>query len=149
MTQPSSHADAVNQALDRYQQAKSSGSRRDILATLTADSPQRESYAGSDEDFDITREALNIAEYRMEFTNRRDVKISDGDATMIADREVTRNDISEDGSPVTQVEPGFLIEVKRVDGTWLIHDVVSRARQQERELGHSMADLLRSIQRGW
>ncbi|MDY6810866.1 MAG: hypothetical protein SW127_17925 [Actinomycetota bacterium] len=114
----------------------SNGSRRDILATLTPDSPQRQFYAGSDEDFDITREALNAAKYRLEYIKRRDLKIDDTDATFYADGAETRTDVSEDGSPSTMIRPGILIEVKRsADGTWLVHDVVSERRQADRELG--------------
>ncbi|MDL9944582.1 hypothetical protein QSJ19_03075 [Gordonia sp. ABSL11-1] len=131
-----SSQDDVYAALDRYQQAKSTGSRRDILATLTPDSPQRQFYAGSDEDFDITREALNIAKYRLEFIKRRDLTIDDTEATFYADSAETRSDTSEDGTPSTTIRPGILIEVKRrVDGTWLVHDVVSQRRQADRELG--------------
>lgn len=60
----------VYAALDRYQEARSTSSRRDILTTLAPDSPQRQFYAGSDEDFDIKRTAINVAEYRLEVIRR-------------------------------------------------------------------------------
>jgi hypothetical protein len=128
--------DDVYAALDRYQHAKSTGSLRDILATLTPDSPQRQFYAGSEEDFSFTREALNVAQYRLEFIDRRDLTIDGDEATFYADSAETRTDTSEDGSPSTLIRPNILIEVtRRADGQWLVHDVVSERRQSDRELG--------------
>ncbi|MFT4397899.1 hypothetical protein ACLTEW_23505 [Gordonia lacunae] len=133
----SSDQDGIYAALDRYQNAKSTGSRRDILSTLTADSPQRQFLAGSDEDYAITREMLDSVRYRQEYTKRRDLKVTGDDATLIADFAETRDDRSDDRELITTVSPGILIEAKKVNGTWMIHDVVSEKRQQLRQLGGS------------
>ncbi|QTI69416.1 hypothetical protein [Gordonia polyisoprenivorans] len=124
----------ISAALDRYQQAKSAGSRRDILATLTANSPQRALLAGSDEDFAATRAMLDDAQYREEFINRRDYEIAGDTATLRSDHAVTRSDRTDDRIPSTAVTKDILIEAENVDGAWLIHDVVSPQRQIMREI---------------
>ncbi|MDV6314602.1 hypothetical protein R3Q15_22480 [Gordonia amicalis] len=61
------------------------GLRQNILDTLTPDSPQRQSYEGAEEDFNLCREALNAVNYRVEATNIRDVVVTDGAASLSAD----------------------------------------------------------------
>lgn len=133
---PKSTAEAgVSAALDRYQAAKSTGSRQDILACLTSDSPQRALLAGSDEDFAVTREVLDDAQYSERFVKRRDYKIVDNYASLVADVEETRSDRTDDRKPTTSTAEGILVEAREVNGQWLIHDVLSRQRQIMRDLG--------------
>ncbi len=128
---------AISMAVDRYQQAKSKGSRQDILATLTADSPQRALLAGSDDDFAVTRSMLNDAQYRQEFINRREYKIADATASLMADYSETRSDRTDDRTPLTTVTNDMLVEAKKVDGVWLIHAVLTPQRQMMRDIeGH-------------
>ncbi|GAA1480751.1 hypothetical protein GCM10009624_11910 [Gordonia sinesedis] len=125
----------IESAIDRFQDAESYGQRRDILATLTADSPQRDFLSGSDENYRFTRERLDTAQYRIEYIKRRDIKIDGDNATLFADAAETRSDASADGSLETSVAPGILFELRKVDGTWLVHDVLSWQRQQRRIIG--------------
>lgn len=128
---------AISTALDRYQQAKSTGSRLEILATLTADSPQRALLAGSDDDFAVTRSMLNDGQYRQELINRRDYGIAGDTASLMADYSETRSDRTDDRTPLTTVTKDLRVEAKKVDGVWLIHDVLTPQRQMMRDIeGH-------------
>ncbi|AFA75903.1 hypothetical protein GPOL_c49090 [Gordonia polyisoprenivorans VH2] len=80
---------------------------------------------------------LDDAQYREEFINRRDYEISGDTATLRSDHAVTRSDRTDDRVPSTAVTKDILIEAEKIDGAWLIHDVVSPQRQMMREIeGH-------------
>lgn len=124
----------VYSALDRYQHANSTGSRQDILATLTPDSPRRALLAGTDEDFALTRQRLDAAHYSETYTNRRELKINGDKATLMADFTESRSDASADGSIETRTEREILIEAHRINGVWLIHEVLSPEARQAKIL---------------
>lgn len=123
----------INDALNRYELAMNKGGRRDILGVLTEDSPQRQFYAGSDEDFAITREYMSEIKYKFAFTKRREVAQSDNSGTVRTDIAETRTIADEPAS--TQIKPNYLVEVRKVGSIWVVHDVVSEQRQLNRELG--------------
>ena len=115
----------VYAAVDRYQHANSTGSRRDMLATLTPDSPDREFLNGSDQAFDERRKELNTVKYSEEYTNRRDLKIVGDTATLTTDYAETRTDGTSAGAPMTIEGKDIEFTLKRGDGTWLVYEATT------------------------
>ena len=133
-TSTSAEESHVNAAVDRYEHANSHGSRRDILATLTADSPERELLRGSDEAFAERRKQLDAAQYSEKYTNRRDLTITGDTATLTTDYVETRSDGSPTGTPRTLTGQDIEFTLKRVDGEWLIYETTTPALRNDRIL---------------
>lgn len=133
--------EGVYAAVDRYHDADSHGTRGEVLAILTLDSPKRGRYSGSDEDFAISREALNASNYLSQALNKRDLKINGDSATLVADKHTTRDDV-----PIPIVGKGLLYELTRVDGTWLIYDTAAMSCVRRPRNGRDTRDgMARSV----
>ena len=124
----------IHAAVDRYEHANSHGSRRDILATLTADSPEREFLSGSDEAFAERRKQLDAAQYSEKYINRRDLTITGDTATLTTDYSETRTDGTSTGTPSQSYGKDIEFTLKTVDGEWLIYEITTPALRNDRIL---------------
>ena len=130
----SSQESQIYAAVDRYEHARSHGSRRDILATLTLDAPERFYYGGSDDAFAERRKQLDAVHFNAQYTNRRDLTITGDTATLTTDYAETRTDGTSTGTPSPSFGSDIEFTLKKVDGEWLIYEITTPAMREDRIL---------------